>query len=253
MSAPAVGTTLHSVMTDAEYDRAKAEFLAVYGASSAEAKALRDQALARIFVRSGWTQEKLAAKEGKSHDWISVRLRFGRFLNFSTTVEKDKIIPANLTEGAFRKLWNQTDKNSPKDEYRFREVLRLIEINVPGRKLNLSPKIIEHFADGKWHSLDTIAEKIEAPRDDIERTFALMLSKPRNYKAKCEKKPVGKGFSYRLFKQDRAIASSELLEKLAPIIKALEAEGKASAAAASPANVAILAGKLRKLLNEWAE
>ena len=70
LQAPA--SHIHGVMTDAEYEQAKAEFLATYGASNAEAAALRDQALAKLFARSGWTQEKLAEKEGKSRQWVAV-------------------------------------------------------------------------------------------------------------------------------------------------------------------------------------
>ena len=38
----------------------------------AEAGARFEQALATLFFRSGWTQEKLAEKEGKSQHWISL-------------------------------------------------------------------------------------------------------------------------------------------------------------------------------------
>jgi hypothetical protein len=51
---------------------------------------------------SGWTQEQLAKKEGKTIAWVAYRLRFGRFLNFSTTVENRQTLPSNLTERRFR-------------------------------------------------------------------------------------------------------------------------------------------------------
>jgi hypothetical protein len=57
---------------------------------------------------NGWTKEKLAEKEGKSPQWIAQRLRFGRFLNFSTMVEKTETLPKNLTERKFRKYWERT-------------------------------------------------------------------------------------------------------------------------------------------------
>ena len=76
----------------------RARLRKLYGESSVETAAKRDQALAQLFARSGWTQEELGKKEGKSQDWISLRLRFGRFLNFTTTVVKTDPLPANLTE-----------------------------------------------------------------------------------------------------------------------------------------------------------
>ena len=251
---------IHGVMTDAEYEVAREKLRATYGNSAREASALRDQALAKIFVRSGWTQEKLAEKEtlltGKkvSQPYISQRLLFGRFLNFIATAINHEIVPASLTERTFRRLWDQTDKKSPKDEYRFREVIKLLGSGFisTAKRPGIGKQIREYFADGKWHDLAVIADKIEADEAHVEATLDGMW-KNGYYGCKAEKKQVGKSHAYRIFKQDRAVATSELLEKLAPIIKALEAEGKASAAAASPANVAILAGKLRKLLNEWAE
>jgi hypothetical protein len=63
--------------------------------------------LCLLLERSGWTQEKLAEKEGKTQPWITYRLRFGRFLGFITTVIKIETLPKNLTEGRFRSFWEQ--------------------------------------------------------------------------------------------------------------------------------------------------
>ena len=67
-----------------------------------------------MFVRSGWTQEALAAKEKKSPQWIAQRIRFGRFLSFSTDVENLKNLPKNLSERRFRSYWERTGKSSGK-------------------------------------------------------------------------------------------------------------------------------------------
>lgn len=49
-------------------------------------------------VRSGWTQDQLAAKEKRSQDWVALKIRFGRFLSFTTTVVNAETLPNNLTE-----------------------------------------------------------------------------------------------------------------------------------------------------------
>ena len=41
--------------------------------------------MARLFARSGWTQQELADVEGKSQQWIVQRLTFGSFLNWLDT------------------------------------------------------------------------------------------------------------------------------------------------------------------------
>ena len=86
----------------------------------------RDQALAKsftkLFERTGWTQGKLAEREGRPTAWVTFRLRFERFLRFAETVS----LPADLTERHFRALWAQTDKNTREEELRFRQVVKLL-------------------------------------------------------------------------------------------------------------------------------
>ena len=86
----------------------------------------RDQPLAKsftkLFERTGWTQGKLAEREGRSPAWVTFRLRFERFLRFAGTVS----LPADLTERRFRALWTQTDKNTREEELRFRQVVKLL-------------------------------------------------------------------------------------------------------------------------------
>ncbi len=86
----------------------------------------RDQALAGLFYRSGWTQQELAEVEGKSGTWMSDRLRFRRFLEFSASAELLKPLPKNLTEGNFRGYWKRTDKTETNERIRFRAVQRLM-------------------------------------------------------------------------------------------------------------------------------
>lgn len=73
--------TLSNQMTEAQFDTERPK-LRERGETSVERNARWEQDLADLYYRSGWMQEALAEKEGKSQSWISIRLLFGRFLNF---------------------------------------------------------------------------------------------------------------------------------------------------------------------------
>src|SRR5262245_56539450 len=75
----------------------------------------RDQAMAKLFVASEWSQGDLAANlterwgRDVSPDWVSKHLRLGRFLSFFNTSGIESSVPGsqfclptNLTERAFR-------------------------------------------------------------------------------------------------------------------------------------------------------
>ena len=70
--------------------------------------------------------------------------------------------------------------------------------------------------------------------------------------AKAERKKVGNQIHYRIFKQDKKVSVEELTTKLRPIVEGLKAEGKKNMATMVPAEVAMLAARLERLLNEWA-
>jgi hypothetical protein len=246
-------TPLHGRMSAAEYEAERTRLRGLYGDNDVEALAKRDQALAILFARSGWTQEELATKEGKSRQWIVVRVRFGSFLNFATAVAKTEILPKNLTEGRFRSLWEQTEK-SHKDEIRFRDVLKLMQSGkiLAERRPLIGEQIVEKFADGKWHTTTEMAEALDLDEEHVKDTLAQMIRLRGTYGCKAERKSPGSK-SFRIFKKNREIPATELLEKLTPILNGLRAEGKRSHAAASPATVALLAGQLQKLLDEWTQ
>ena len=54
-------------------------------------------------------------------------MRFGRFLDFITTVINSENAHSKLIERKFRGYWKRTDKTETNERIRFREVLRLIE------------------------------------------------------------------------------------------------------------------------------
>jgi len=160
-------------MTVEQYEKERAALHTTYGESSAEAAAKRDQFLASLFARSGWTQEELAVKEGKSQRWISYRLVFGRFLNFSTPVLNSDWWPKNITEGKFRTYWEQTSGGN--ERQRFSEVQKLMANDVIVRQKirpSILNDIIDRFADGKWHAVETIANALNTTVEHIADTLA---------------------------------------------------------------------------------
>lgn len=89
--------------------------LACPSGSRIEAGARFEQELARLFWRSGWTQEELAKKEGKSQTHVAKLLRFGRFLDFSSsgTVSQNPAF-SKLTERRFRDYWSPLSNTAAK-------------------------------------------------------------------------------------------------------------------------------------------
>jgi hypothetical protein len=120
------------------------------------------------------------------------------------------------------------------------------------RRPKIGFAIREHFANGKWHATQTIATKIEADQDHVATTLD-GICKNQTYGCNAEKKKVGTHVEYRIFKMKKTISSNELIEKLTPIIEGLRAEGKKNMVTMSPQTVAVLAHRLQKLLDEWAE
>jgi hypothetical protein len=249
MSAIAV---LHSgQMTEDEYDRERAKLRSTDRDSSIDATAKRDQALAILFDRSGWTQERLAKKEGRSDSWVLFHVRFGRFLNFLTDVME---VPKNLTERRFRSYWLRADPQKTSERIRFQAVLKLMrsESISAARRPSIGESIKERFADGKWHRPNLIAERIRADEAHVLDTINGM-SKNGYFGCKVERKRVGTHTEFRIFKKEKTISLDELIEKLRPIVEGLKAEGKKNMATMVPAEVAMLAARLERLLNEWAE
>src|SRR5262249_50673413 len=136
--------------------------------------------VARLLAESEWTDRELGERLGKAHQWISQQKTFGRFLELATMVAKDEsaansilatmvakdesaansilaTMVDKITERRFRTLYNQTDKEEP-EEARFAEVLHLLEEGAADSKVSraLAGKLVERFADGKWHPLDSM-------------------------------------------------------------------------------------------------
>lgn len=241
-------------MTDAQYERERAALLETYGESSREAGAKRDQGLATLFYRSGWTQEDLAKKEGMSQQRIGQSLRFGRFLDFTTGVVNSGTATSKLSEGFFRRCWERTDKTEGNERIRFQEVVRIMSKT----SLSLSPRptihdeLIKQFADGQWHRLPTMAAHLKTDEQHVVDTLTGMKKRAAG-NAHCESKSVANTKSYRIFPKEKSVSSIELAEKLRPIIKDLRAQACKDIATYSIQAVRFATGKLEQLLDEWTE
>jgi hypothetical protein len=119
-------------------------------------------------------------------------------------------------------------------------------------RLGLGKQIKLQFGDGKWHAFETIVRRTGAPVKKVWSTLDLM-SRWGTYKTKCERKKVGTEYHFRLSPKDKQISVQELIEKLTPILKELEVQGRANAATMSPPTVRIMTAKIQKLLEGWAE
>lgn len=245
-------------MSDADFDSELATLHDRYGASREEAGNRFEQELARLAARSGWTQEELAGKLGKSQKWVDFNLRFGRFLNLSTNVLKTEIPLFSLSEGRFRVLFQKTDKTQS-EPTRFQEVLDQLAASVgvrsPSRDLkSIRTDVIAKFADGKWHPLDKIVRALpEYEAQQITDALADTSKHPRVQGCDWERKGVGRSWSYRIFKQERMVSHRKLTEEFMPIFKELLAETEKSQVAISLPTVRRLAQKAAQLLKKLGE
>lgn len=86
------------------------------------ANLLREQALAALYHRTGWTQDELAKVERVDRTTVARRILFGRFLDFVPSGHNGTKPPRNLTERRFRSYWERT--TSSNERQRFAEVKR---------------------------------------------------------------------------------------------------------------------------------
>lgn len=235
-------------MTPAEYDAERAKLVVT------KAEAVRwEQELAKLFVRSGWTQQELAAKEGKPPSWVQSWLRFGRFLEFAET---NTAAGVNITERRFREYWARTVKSSEHERFTEVEALIAIAAELPARRPQRDKKIgkaiVDKFGDGKWHSIETIAHQSDVSVEVATATIENII-RHKTFNATAVRKRVGKTPHYQIFRQKKTVTSTELTEKLTPIIKGLMTEGKkVNLAFFSPQVVTRFAFELQKLLDDWS-
>jgi hypothetical protein len=103
------------------------------------ADAYRDQEMARLFERCGWTQERIARQMGKKQAWVSKRLCLGRFLSFIPSGNNASLNLSTLTERAFRSLWQKTGKKDD-ERRRFAQVADMLGGRGVGRDASASQR-----------------------------------------------------------------------------------------------------------------
>jgi hypothetical protein len=126
------------------------------------------------------------------------------------------------------------------------------EMTATSNSRSLGKQIKAEFGDGKWHPFETIVSTTGAPTKKVWSTLDHMW-RSGTYKTKCERKKVGTEYHFRLSPKDKQVSVHELVERLTPILKELEVQGRANAATMSPPTVRIMTAKIQKLLEEWAE
>jgi hypothetical protein len=243
-------------MSDEEYDRRHAELDATYGKDRREAGIRREQELARLFWRSGWTQERLAERERISQAEASRRIVFGRFLDFIPSSINAEIPTKTLTLGRFQTFWRQTDSIG-NERKRFQQVIDLMlaeatmaEVKVDSNEL--ARKIIDEYGDGEWHQFATLVDFL-GEDEKVCKAALDKVGKSRSIRAKLETKPFGASIKFRIFRLHDAVSVDELKQKLVPIIKELQDEGRKGVARISGPQVTSLAIRLQRLLDEWSE
>jgi hypothetical protein len=244
-------------MTREDFRQERALLLQHYGEAPGEAATMRAQAFAKLYARSGWTQEQLAHEEHKTQRWMSYQIVFGEFL-LRTDSSKTK----ELKEFRFRGWWKSTAQTQTTAQ-RYVQVEEMLdeaqqEPPIPTKRgsKRLAQQILEHFADSRWHNLSVIYKRLEATPKTIHTVLDGMRLRG-TFHTFCERRRASKdegGWQYRFVKHHgQRISYGVLVTELAPIVKGLKEQGQKNMATMSPGSVAILAHELEKVLEKLAQ
>lgn len=252
------------MMSEQQFDARLARINEQYEAHKEGAVATRDQEVARLFEQCGWTQERIAQRMGKRQQWVSYRLIFGRFLEFTTSGCEHPSCTTNLTERRFREHWKRT-KGSEKD--RFEQVLHALEHGIPHGRAALVSKpgvreaLLGTLADGKWYTVSQVTATVEESLPGVteEQVTAGVGHTRRNPPdgQRIEVKKIGRKCQYRLVSGSAAGGPEapakgleeviSLYEEARPLIEELRHWGKSSKWHQCPGELLKLAVKLERL------
>ena len=99
-----------------QYDRERLALRAQYGdpRQGSGVKGAADQALARMFVRSGWSTKEIADREGTTPESVMLRTRLHKVMAYCE--ERGVAPPANLTAIMLRdKYWKGVGRTGPRN------------------------------------------------------------------------------------------------------------------------------------------
>ncbi len=234
-----------AMMSETRFDQCLQQIEKEYARRREHADAYRDQEMARLFEKSGWTQERIAERMGKTKGWVCLRLTLGRFLAF-TTGKQTEFPVENLTERRFRGCWALTDKKTSERE-RFAQTARLLAeardsdpghphtVNKPGIKKALAEICKD---DGGWHNVKQLAELTEkyvpgVSTAQIGKAIQDLQKKPPKGFA-VEARHIGRFHNYRMVPRAEVGAdASELIAQVRPVLKEIQTELRKSMAAMS--------------------
>ena len=243
-----------------------------HAARRESAVAYRDQEMAKLFIDSGWTQQQIAERVSRvtgkpiQQQYVSYRINFGLFLEFTTTGGKAEIA-TNLTERRFRDLYRRSEG---KQETRFAQVLHSLEHSIPQsidamrNKPGLRNAVIERLSDRQWYTVKQLAQKLEevlpgvAEQQLTASVGSIWRQPPEGFKLE-KKKLDARSVQYRLTKVrtqkdgEPPVAIINLYESAKPLIDELDQIGHMHECRMSPAAVRSIAIKLKKLFDAVLE
>jgi hypothetical protein len=239
------------MMADHDFDVRLQQIQEGYAARRDGAEAYRDQELARLFEKCGWPQEKIAKRMGKKQQWVSYRLIFARFLQFTTDRCKTPFATENLTEWRFRTCWGKTDRKASERERFAAVAVALAAPVLPSprymnlvKKPGIRPAIVGLLKDRQRRSVADMAVALDGQFPGIttkQVTHAvgdLQKRPPKGFAV--EARHVGQSHKYRLTQRTGAGAppvspdeAGMTISEVIPLIQEAQAELKKSTAALS--------------------
>lgn len=218
--------------SEAKYDAQRQHIQDEYVTTVHNAIAKRDQLLSQLFCECGWTQQEIADKEGRNRDWVSKRLRFGRFCDHLYSMEYRKL-PVNLNERRFRELWSQHGGNvpagSPAENKKFQAIIDSDDWQLQFASavpFDTNGLIKERCVDNKWRSKGEIAVEIGVPdgRDDCVANAVGRIRKQFSGGLMVMDKTFSNGIVKHKFKliknrEGQTIRAAQVVSELFPIVE----------------------------------